>query len=45
MLIKKKNFFKKNAKKFNASEIKEIRNFVKNNLEFLKQKWNEYFNN
>jgi len=33
------------SRKFNASEIKEIHNFIKNNLEFLKQKWDAYFNN
>ncbi|CAM3325154.1 DUF4160 domain-containing protein [Aequorivita lipolytica] len=33
------------SKKFNASEIKEVRNLVEENSELIKNKWNEYFNN
>ena len=33
------------SRKFNASEIKEIRKLVENNTELFKQKWNEHFNN
>ncbi len=32
------------SKKFNASEIREIRKLVENNNIFLKQKWDEFFN-
>lgn len=32
------------SKKFNASEIAEIRKLVENNKEFLKIKWYEHFN-
>ena len=30
---------------FNASELKEIRNLVEENQEFLIQKWDEFFSN
>lgn len=30
---------------FNASELKEIRNLVNDNVVLFKQKWDEYFNN
>jgi hypothetical protein len=30
---------------FNASELKQIRNLVEENNEFLIQKWDEFFNN
>ena len=33
------------SRKFNASEIREIRKLVENNKELFKQKWNAYFNN
>ena len=33
------------SKKFNASELKVIRIIIEGNIELLKQKWNEYFNN
>ncbi len=33
------------SRKFNASEIREVRKLVENNKGFFKQKWNEYFNN
>lgn len=33
------------SKKFNASEIREIRKLVENNIELFKQKWDECFNN
>jgi hypothetical protein len=33
------------SKKFNASEIREIRSLVEENSELIKNKWNEYFNN
>ena len=32
------------SKGFNASELKSIGKLVENNLEFLKRKWYEYFN-
>lgn len=32
------------SRKFNASEIREIRKLVENNKELFKQKWDEYFN-
>ena len=32
------------SRKFNASEIKEIRNLVEENSELIKNKWDEYFN-
>ncbi|MDE0471011.1 MAG: DUF4160 domain-containing protein [Ekhidna sp.] len=31
-------------RKFNASEIREIRKLVEANKELFKQKWDEYFN-
>jgi hypothetical protein len=30
--------------KFNASELKQIRNLIEEYSEFIKTKWNEYFN-
>jgi hypothetical protein len=30
--------------KFNASELKEIRNIIEENVVIMKSKWNEYFN-
>lgn len=33
------------SKRFKAAELSEIRNLVNDNLVFLKEKWNEYFNN
>ena len=33
------------SRKFNASEIKEIRKLVEENKELFNNKWNEYFNN
>jgi hypothetical protein len=30
---------------FNASELKEMRKLVDENVELFKYKWNEYFNN
>lgn len=33
------------SRKFNSSEMREIRNLVENNKELFKQKWGEYFNN
>lgn len=33
------------SRKFNASEVKEIRKLVENNTELFKQKWNEHFSN
>ena len=33
------------SKRFNASELKEIRNLVVENHEYFKTKWYEYFNN
>jgi hypothetical protein len=30
---------------FNASELKEMRKLVSENVELFKNKWNEYFNN
>lgn len=33
------------SRKFNTSEIREIRKLVANNKEVFKQKWNAYFNN
>lgn len=30
---------------FNASELKEIRKLVNDNVELFKNKWDEYFNN
>ncbi|MFV0539854.1 MAG: DUF4160 domain-containing protein, partial [Aestuariibaculum sp.] len=30
---------------FNASELKEMRKLVIDNVEFFKNKWDEYFNN
>jgi hypothetical protein len=30
---------------FNASELKEMRKLVDENVELFKNKWNEYFNN
>lgn len=32
------------SKRFNASELKHIRNLVEENSDILIQKWNEYFN-
>ncbi len=32
------------SKGFNASELKTIGIIIENNIEFLKEKWNEYFN-
>ncbi|MEO5947241.1 MAG: DUF4160 domain-containing protein [Chitinophagaceae bacterium] len=32
------------SKRFSASELKQIRNLVEENLEILIQKWDEYFN-
>ncbi len=31
------------SRKFNASEIREIRKLAENNNELFKQKWSEYF--
>ena len=33
------------SRKFNTSEIREIRKLVENNKQLFKQKWSEYFNN
>ncbi len=33
------------SKRFNASELKDIRIMVEDNVELFKQKWDEYFNN
>lgn len=33
------------SRKFNTSEIREIRKLVENNKKLFKQKWSEYFNN
>ena len=33
------------SSKFNASELKQIRNLIEENTEIIKTKWNEYFNN
>jgi hypothetical protein len=33
------------SKKFNATELKQIRNLVEENKELFKTKWDEYFNN
>ena len=33
------------SRRFNASEIKEIRKLVEENTELFNNKWNEYFNN
>ena len=33
------------SKKFNASELNEMRNLVIENQEYFKSKWYEYFNN
>lgn len=33
------------SRKFNASEIREIRKLVENNTELFNQKWDEHFNN
>ena len=33
------------SRKFNSSEMREIRKLVENNKELFKQKWGEYFNN
>jgi Domain of unknown function (DUF4160) len=33
------------SSRFNASELKQIRNLVEENQELLTQKWDEYFNN
>ncbi|WP_373693811.1 DUF4160 domain-containing protein [Aequorivita flava] len=33
------------SRKFNASEIREIRSLVDENSGLIKNKWNEYFNN
>jgi hypothetical protein len=30
---------------FNASELKQIRNLIEENRDFLIQKWDEFFNN
>lgn len=32
------------SRKFNASEIREMRSLVDENSELIKNKWNEYFN-
>ncbi len=32
------------SKRFNASELKQIRNLVEENIELLIKKWDEYFN-
>ncbi|MGY0407580.1 MAG: DUF4160 domain-containing protein [Polaribacter sp.] len=34
-----------NSRGFNTSELKEMRKLVNENVEFFKNKWNEYFNN
>lgn len=33
------------SSRFNANELKQIRNLVEENQQFLIQKWDEYFNN
>ena len=33
------------ARGFNASELKEMRKLVNENVELFKNKWDEYFNN
>ena len=33
------------SRKFNASELKDIRKLVEENKELFNNKWNEYFNN
>ena len=33
------------SRKFKASEISEMRKVITENKQFLKDKWNEYFNN
>ena len=33
------------SSKFRASELRQIRNLVEENVELLINKWNEYFNN
>ncbi|MBC6427585.1 MAG: DUF4160 domain-containing protein [Ekhidna sp.] len=33
------------SRKFNASEIREIRKLVENNITLFIKKWDEYFNN
>lgn len=43
-------FFLQNAelvksKRFNASELSEIRNIILENIELFKTKWNEHFTN
>ncbi len=33
------------SSRFNPAELKQIRNLVEDNCEFLIEKWDEYFNN